>query len=420
LNPSIQPMFYTLFGATITGNRGAESMLRAAVQTISELDKHAGFCLLSLYPNEDMQENPFSNMRILPCKPISLVLLEFPMALISNILLKILPPKLVPMTRCGRTIYKSRVFIDLSGISFVDGRGYGILLYNCLTIIIPHLLHTKIVKYSQAMGSFELPINRMLAKWLLPKVSAILARGHQTMTYLENLGIPQDKLHSAMDSAFAMLVNMENSQSALDKIPILKDGNQSIICVSPSSVVEEYCRANRRDYSGIIAKFIDHITYNGIHKVLIIAHSARPGKASTKNNDLMVCHSIHQKVENKDACFFYDLSLNAEELRAAIGHCRMLVASRFHAMISALAMCVPMMMIGWSHKYAEVLDEFQLTNCFIPHKEIDLDRILQMFNSILEREESVKNVMRQCHDRAVHSSRRNAEIALEVSGSDVS
>ena len=39
-----------------------------------------------------------------------------------------------------------------------------------------------------------------------------------------------------------------------------------------------------------------------------------------------------------------------------------LVTSRFHAMISGLATSTPTVVVGWSHKYREVLDDFGLSS----------------------------------------------------------
>jgi polysaccharide pyruvyl transferase WcaK-like protein len=55
-----------------------------------------------------------------------------------------------------------------------------------------------------------------------------------------------------------------------------------------------------------------------------------------------------------------DADLSAGELRRLIGLGEVLVTSRFHAMISGLSTCTPTVVVGWSHKYREVLDDFGL------------------------------------------------------------
>jgi len=56
-----------------------------------------------------------------------------------------------------------------------------------------------------------------------------------------------------------------------------------------------------------------------------------------------------------------DFDLTAGELRHLVAHSSVLVTSRFHAMISGLATSTPTVVVGWSHKYKEVLDDFGLS-----------------------------------------------------------
>ncbi len=50
----------------------------------------------------------------------------------------------------------------------------------------------------------------------------------------------------------------------------------------------------------------------------------------------------------------------AAELRRLVRVCDVVGVSRFHAMVGALAESVPVAVMGWSHKYAEVMDSFGL------------------------------------------------------------
>ena len=141
-----------LLGATITGNRGAESMLRAAVQRIPEFEPGVRFTLLSLYPKDDIAENRDPTIRIVPLAPVQLVFVAFPLALLAGLLARLrLPHKFLLRTPALRAIHDADLVIDLSGISFVDGRGL-VLLYNVLIVLIPVLLKTPVMKYAQALG----------------------------------------------------------------------------------------------------------------------------------------------------------------------------------------------------------------------------------------------------------------------------
>jgi polysaccharide pyruvyl transferase WcaK-like protein len=69
---------------------------------------------------------------------------------------------------------------------------------------------------------------------------------------------------------------------------------------------------------------------------------------------------LHERIERPDRVLFADHELSSQDLRYLIGLCDFFVTSRFHAMVSSLAVGVPCLVIGWSHKYQEVLEMFEL------------------------------------------------------------
>jgi len=403
-----------LLGATITGNRGAESMLRAAVQRVRDAVPGVKFRLFSLYPCDDRKENTDRDLEIVDFSPIFLVLAAFPMAMALAILARLhFPRRFLLRSKAVREIYTADLVIDLSGISFVDGRGLGILLYNVLTVLVPRMLGTPVVKYSQALGPFRNPLNRLCAQWILPKVSRLAARGRITRANLDTISLPPGRVRECADAAFAMRIGPE----ARERIAPLLDGpifSHSVVCVSPSSVVESLCRAKGVDYPAIMALFIRYLTDEKGYRVLLLPHSARPGRSTSKNNDLMVCRAVHEKVDRPGECVYPEEVYNAEALRALIGSCRFLVASRFHAMISGLAMEVPTLLVGWSHKYAEVLEVFDLEAYALDYALVSLERLKDLFHQMEKEETAIRGKIREVLPSVVESSLSNVRMVVEA------
>lgn len=70
--------------------------------------------------------------------------------------------------------------------------------YAFVCAAVPMLMGVPVLKYSQAMGTFHSPINRFLAKWILPKMKLICARGKGTLENLKSIGIEKNVKLCAM------------------------------------------------------------------------------------------------------------------------------------------------------------------------------------------------------------------------------
>ena len=127
-----------------------------------------------------------------------------------------------------------------------------------------------------------------------------------------------------------------------------------VVGVCPSVVLQKKVDAREGDYAGQMVSFIERLRAAG-KKVLLVPHSVRTGTDKTHNNDLPLCTEINARLAPGDDLLFIDRELSSQQLRYLIGRCSLFVASRFHAMVSSLAMAVPTVVIGWSHKYREVL-----------------------------------------------------------------
>jgi polysaccharide pyruvyl transferase WcaK-like protein len=254
----------------------------------------------------------------------------------------------------------------MAGVSFMDGREK-YLPYNILCIFSPIMLKKKILKYSQALGPFNGIFNKLLSKIFLPKISTIIARGNVTYNYLKELGLRNIILGA--DSAFLLPVSNVNLSVELVK---------GFIGISPSGVVA----TKKKDYADIMADFIKYLINKG-KKIVLIPHSVRFGSKRAKNNDILVCSYINEMVSN-ESCIFLNKDLSSKELRILIGSLDFHVTSRFHAMISSLERGVPTIVIGWSHKYKEVMEMFEVTDYCLDYKELTFDLLKTKFEKLMQ------------------------------------
>lgn len=373
----------SILATNFAGNKGAAAMLKSLIVNLSlDFSGTLEYNLLSVYPKEDEDQNPYSNLKVVSCKPEQIIFVAFPLAIIFYLVQWIKPLRLLLLkNKILKALYESDLVVDEAGISFVDSRGFVMNTYNFICVATPLLLGKRVVKFSQAMGPFS-GWNKLLAKIVLPRIKTICARGKGTYEHLNSLGLQNVAL--CADGAFVMH-DSEESRANINNI-IAGDVfyEKQIISVSVSSVVEKYCDKTGIDYIGIMTNFIDHLISNRNYGVIIIANAARKKSTARKNNDLIVGQKIYNKLVYKQGARFYNEEFTPEEIREFIGLSKLMVGSRFHAMIGALYKGVPVLLVGWSHKYKEVLDMFVLGQHSTDYKKLNLQDLIEKFG-ILEK-----------------------------------
>ncbi len=397
-------------GPALSGNKGAAAMIESAVQTLSDKYDDAEFVLLSCYPEADKKINEYENLEVLNSSPLYLALVINPAAVFYRVFpfLRKFIGKKVPEVKA---LYEADVVLEQGGITFADGR-IKFLIFNIATILPPLILGKKIVKCAQALGPFKSFINRTAAKIFLPRMELIVARGAQTAQHLENLEL--DNYVDGADYAFSLDIteNVVKSLKGSDYVRFF-DGDK-VVGISPSVVVQKRCDKADIDYVGITADFINWLVEDKGYKVAIIPHSVRPNTTKTHNNDLPLSKNLYEEIKDKEKVLLIDEELNSQALRYLIGKCKLYVASRFHSMVSALTMKVPTVVIGWSHKYREVLDMFGVKRFALASTDLELAKIQQLFEKLEANQEEVRNLLNDNFPKIRKLSEKHVQWISEV------
>ncbi|NLW79541.1 MAG: polysaccharide pyruvyl transferase family protein [Ruminococcaceae bacterium] len=403
-----------IIAASWHGNKGAAAMLQSSIKQLhARYGDKLKINLMSTYPAGDRRLLPFDFIRVVPCTPEALVFFAFPLALLYW-LFRWLPP--MKKLLCRNTILKTYLTTDLAideaGISFVDSRGFVMNLYAFITCAVPLLLGVPVVKYSQALGEFHSPLNKLLAKIILPKMKLICARGQITKDSLAGIGITENVVLCA-DGAFSM----PDSPDVAAEVAALwacDDFYQNdVIALSLSSVVASKCEDLKIDYRAVMTQFVDALTDRGFG-VLLIANAARLGSEKNRNNDLLVCDDVYAAAKNPCKVRWYHEEMGPEKIRELIGRSRVLVAARFHAMIGALEKGVPTLLVGWSHKYKEVLDMFGLGDWAVDFSHLSCDMLLERFDEVLAHEDEIRESIQSHLPEVLKSSRQNIVLIGDV------
>ena len=384
-------------GAALSANRGAASMLQAVIDNVPD----ARFSVLTTFPAEDRDEARDERATIVSAEPLELAILLWPLGLLIALLRTCrLPWRWLCMRPALRHLRDADLVVDIAGISFADGRGIPIVVYNALMTSLPLLLGRPTVKLSQAMGPFRSPINRTLARLVLPRLDAVCARGAGTEAHCAELGLTN--VVPAADLAFTMAS------------PPARTFPRPTVGLAPSGVGHGYCEKAGIDYPALLAGVVDRIVAERDVDVVVFPHSSRRQVTGGRMDDRPVCRLVFERVRTTERVTLVDDPLDHHELRALIAGCELLVTSRFHAMISALATTTPVLVVGWSHKYREVLDEIGLEGCEVDWRAADSDLVFDRTCDLLDRRDEVRATIAAALPAVQARSARNYEVVRDA------
>lgn len=392
---------YSLIGATLTGNRGAEAMLVTSIGKLREQYPDARFVVHSYFPERDRELCKDLDVDIVSATPAALVLQHFPVAVADRMLRAVnlgFPRSWMP--RAVRELKESRVLLDVFGVSYSDGREK-FLPFNLLSNLPAMLMGVPVVKLSQGLGKFEGRINRNVGRFMLRKCAKVFARGAKSLEMVRAIGV--DETVEAADIAFSFEdgfslteENPDHERDLCAQLQSFRDDGKKILTLSVSSVVSGKCRKSNIDYEHEMAQVARHFLAEG-YVVLLFPNATRQETKSTHNNDLPIIEDISQRVhgEGRENLVTVERDLNTASLRRVLAKADYLVASRFHAMVAGLCLGIPTMVLGWGHKYAEVLAQFGISDQAYDFSSLDhasliervtdfIDRAPQIQRSILE------------------------------------
>jgi polysaccharide pyruvyl transferase WcaK-like protein len=386
------PKTVAIVGGTLWGNRGAEAMLVTTIGRLRRKLPDARFLVFSYYPQRDAELCTDPQIRFYDYRPLNLALRIAPLALLTWLLQRWgigLPDWL--QCREWRALREADVLCDIGGITFCDGREI-FLLYNVLSLWPALALKIPVVKLSQAMGPFHSLSNRFFARRVLGRCQQVFARGAATARHLGELSLPQGRWQQAADVAFcfdaAFSLTRENDDRLEEFARNFSERpspGQQTVAIIPSSLV---MRKDRR-YVDHICRLIEDLASSDVD-ILLLPNATRAGTDKARNNDLTTIQHIVQNlaVARSGAgqrVFAVDFDINTAGIRELLSLADMAVTSRFHGMVAALHAGLPVVVVGWSHKYGEVLASFDCQDYGCDHADDHL-RLSPLVLEVLARQ----------------------------------
>ena len=401
-----------LCGGALKGNLGAPAMYDSI---IDELKKHIPdleVTILSKYPNDDRIECDYRGYRMIAYPTVKQMTTGCIFFVVGG-LLKLLHIPCRWVARNGGALneyFANDILVDASGISFSDDRSFTNILINTLWFLPGIISGIPMVKMSQSMGSYNKWYVKLPAKLVLKKLDFMVCRGNKSYEYTKEFLRKKD-IYNLPDTAFCLKM-AENADELLQKYNLKAE---EYIAVGPSYVMRDYF--GKGVYSDIVASTLNNLSKKTKMKILFVPHSwlhsAQIG-ADTVNDDLAVCKEIAKKLDQNNDYEIVEEEMSARHMKALIGNSYMAIGSRYHFLIAALSSGVASMALGWSHKYREVFQEFNIEEYVLEYRNMNVQSVSAMAEKLYENRDSVRNKIHRNLDDVMQRSAKNEQLIVDL------
>jgi len=190
-----------------------------------------------------------------------------------------------------------------------------------------------------------------------------------------------------------------NYPDIIKKISGLKSNGQLIVGICPSSVV--YKKAGLK-YIQLLGAMIENILKRG-HSILLFPNATRENHmGKLYNNDLPVIQELVDFFRSNGGhqlkhIIYIDKNINTGSIKNLISSIDLAIISRFHAMINCLSLGIPLLVIGWSEKYFEIMETFNMEEWVFDYTAENKNEIVEKLDLLIfQRQELSTHIKKRC------------------------
>lgn len=350
-------------------NKGAEALIISTISVLSSEISGARFIIVAVYKNDDLEKLRDYNVELISYPGITSRFL----LIISALIYKLFPFNFVKDIILNAdknfTLYsESDLFVDISGFALTDQFGFLAKFYYCSNLLMGKLFDIPYIIFPQSMGPFDRLSTKLMAKTFLPMAKLIMARGDVTKKFLENININKN-IYVIPDVAFLFEPASNSEALKIMHRCNIKKGENGLICIVPNMEIYKRSKGNGKtnDYILLLSEICNFISENFDATILLLHHNYEA--------DTVVINLIKDSVNSTENIYTIDRDYNSAELKALIGQTDFVIASRYHSAVGALSMRIPLIILGWSQKYEELMAMIGLEDCVMDYNDISYARL---------------------------------------------
>lgn len=235
----------------------------------------------------------------------------------------------------------------------------------------------KIILLPQAFGPFTEKATRNHLKIIFPQIDWIFARDKISYDYLSELGMEMSNVSLAPD-----FTNLLKGQ-----LPSYFEVSKHQICIIPNyRMIDRLTPEQGKKYKEFLVTLLNILFERNCHPFLLLHE--------TKSDSYLIDFLINQSGKS--------IPIVAESdpryIKGILGHCQVVISSRFHGLISALSQGVPTIATGWSHKYKMLLEDYSCPELLI--EDLESPAAIKQALSLVLEEPNRSHLIARLNERA--------------------
>lgn len=290
------------------------------------------------------------------------------------------------------------------GDSFSDIYGLKRFCLAFLPVWTVLILKGSILHFPQTYGPFKSKSARMIARFLLRRSSAVIARDPESQRIAQELVGDHLKVKLSPDVAFALCPRrpdvMEVDPPLADGLP----GDTIGINVNGLMLNGGYTGGNtfglKLDYGSFLRRMIVSLLEKYPADILLVPHTF--AIAGDPESDNHACWQLREDLpaELQPRIRIVTGDYDAHELKGIIGQCGFFIGSRMHSCIAALSQGVPCVGVAYSMKFKGVFDSVGKKDWVIDARNVDDEGAVSSILTLYSSREAARKVLSENADLA--------------------
>lgn len=405
-------MRFLFVGHEDFGNRGCEALIRSISDILVEREPQTQLLCPSKSPDHDVRQWPEatrSNVSfVAPCEFPATVRWWGRLTRRLAIARKVWPrPRFTPDRATLAVLDKADAIIVTGGD--ILGLEYGLeSLYHWMGFIDYALDQGKPVHlWAASVGPFSSnrPVEAQVAGHLA-RYTSIAVRETSSREYLAALNL--DNVALVADPAFTMKPEPHDHADIL-----FSAADQGVLGFNVSPLVRNFLpdEAARQHFDRELVAFMRHVLDTTGLSLLLVPH-VDPFDGSAWNSDSIYMTRLLEAAGGSNARIgILPSTLNAAQLKYALGRCRVFMGARTHATIGSLSLGVPTISIAYSIKARGInRDLFGHEDCVLPTRQVSQQSLQRALGYLLENEDGLRQLLAERIPLWREKARLNADL----------